>query len=1250
MKSTSIFAATSSSTVSSPSSGPSEVYLVESDRTLEPEEISRLEWLLGASRSDKKTIEGLFVGPRKELVSPWSTNATEIARNCGITGITRIERFEKLDEKDRASVDPMVEAVYTGISEASLLVEREPERGFPVTDIRLFNQEVGLALSEEEIEYLEKTGEELGRPFTDSELFGFAQVNSEHCRHKIFNGTFVVDGEKKEKSLFQMIKETSSESGDNLISAYKDNVAFIRGPRIKQFSPKNPSQPDYFTVSDIDSVIALKAETHNFPTTVEPFSGASTGSGGEIRDRMAGGKGSIPLIGTAVYMTSYPRLESSPATTFQNCFKPRKWKYQTPSQILIKASNGASDFGNKFGQPLLVGSLLTFEASTGQGLSAYDRCIMLAGGVGYANALHAQKGVPAKGDKVVLLGGDNYRIGMAGGSVSSVGGGEYSKDLELSAVQRANAEMQKRVYNVLRALAELPDNPVKLVHDHGAGGHINCLTELIEPEGGKILLSELPIGDKTLSVREIICNESQERMGLLVAPEALPLLQALAERERAPLYVIGEIDGSGRVVFEAKDGSKPVNLPLSILLGSSPKTVLEDTSLPHATEPVQLAVRNGDELVDLLKKVFSLEGVACKDWLTNKVDRSVMGRSAAQQTVGPLQLPLGNNGVVALDYSTHTGIATSIGHAPGAALVDERAGSVLAVAEALTNIVWAPLKDGLSTVALSANWMWPAKRPGEDVRLYNAVEALSNTAKTLGIPVPTGKDSLSMSQRYDDGTEVNAPGTVIITAVGEVTDIRRCVTPDLRPLADSVLLYVNLAGMSTSPLGGSALSQVLCQTGHEAPTVAHLDLFKKGFDCIQSLISAGKILSGHDVSSGGLVTSLCEMAFAGNCGLEIIAEGMESAADFLFCEKPAVIIQVANQDLPSVIASFRSAGVEALRIAVPDQQKVIRLSAGPLSFTRPLAELRRDWFLPSMLLDSMQTQNNKARERYETFDSNPLSFVFPKSFSGKSKDFGVDLERTSSSGIRAAIVREKGTNGDREMAFSMFSAGFDVKDVTVSDLMSGRETLEDINFIVFPGGFSNSDVLGAGRGWAGAFLYNETAYRSVRKFMDRKDTLSLGVCNGCQFMTALDMIYPEHPEKVEMRRNVSCKFESAFLAVEVRKTKSVLMQGLEGSRLGIWVAHGEGRFHLPKGESAYDIPLKFVSSSYPACPNGADFNAAGIVSADGRHLAMMPHLERSVLPWQWPYYLSDAERIDHQVTPWITAFVNAREWIKARKS
>jgi phosphoribosylformylglycinamidine synthase len=662
----------------------------------------------------------------------------------------------------------------------------------------------GLHSATDEIDYLENLGKKLKRKLTDSEIFGFSQVNSEHCRHKIFNGTFIIDGEEKTSSLFQLIKLTTNKNPNRVISAYKDNCAFIQGPEIEQFAPNMQDKPDYFQTERFEAVLSLKAETHNFPTTVEPFNGAATGSGGEIRDRIGGGKAAMPLAGTAVYMTSYPRLDGGRA--WEKKIEARPWLYQTPEEILIKASNGASDFGNKFGQPLICGSLLTFEHFEEAKEYGFDKVIMLAGGIGYGKKKDSLKDIPEKGDKIILLGGDNYRIGMGGGAVSSVATGEYDNAIELNAVQRSNPEMQKRVANAIRAMAELSDNPIVSIHDHGAGGHLNCLSELVEKIGGKIKIEKLPIGDPTLSDKEIVGNESQERMGLILKEKDTELLRKISERERAPMYEIGETTGDHQFTFEHADKTKtnPIDLKLEDMFGNPPKTIMRDQVIVHEYEELDYEISS---IPEYLKNVLQLEEVACKDWLTNKVDRSVTGKVAKQQCAGPLQLPLNNLGVSALDYQGVKGLATSVGHAPAAGLIDPKKGSVLSISEALTNIIWAPIEGGLSGISLSANWMWPCKNPGEDARLYEAVQAASEFALSLGINIPTGKDSLSMTQKYGNGELVYSPGTVIISAAGEVKNIKKVVEPVIQDVPDSIILYIDLS-KDNFKLGGSAFQSI----------------------------------------------------------------------------------------------------------------------------------------------------------------------------------------------------------------------------------------------------------------------------------------------------------------------------------------------------------------------------------------------------------------------------------------------------------
>lgn len=1223
------------------------VLAVQADRNFSQEESHKLIWLFNqAQYLNSPQIEGVFIGPRREMITPWSTNAVEMANNLGLKGIARIEEFIPTTDAETEH-DPMLQRIYKVLDQEVFSIHKTPEAIIYIQDIAAYNQQEGLALSPEEIDYLEKVSRKIGRQLSDSEVFGFSQVNSEHCRHKIFNGLFVIDGLAKEDSLFKLIRKTSEAHPNKLVSAYKDNVAFNQGPRIEQFAPAAGDKAGFFETRDIESVISLKAETHNFPTTVEPFNGASTGTGGEIRDRLGGGKASLPIAGTAVYMTSYARNDKN--RNWEQAVQARPWLYQTPEQILIKASNGASDFGNKFGQPLICGSLLTFEHEENQKKYAYDKVIMLAGGVGYANKTDALKEIPQTGQKIVVLGGDNYRIGMGGGAVSSVDTGKFSNAIELNAVQRANPEMQKRVANVIRALAESDRNPIVSIHDHGAGGHLNCLSELVESTGGLIEMDKLPIGDPTLSAKEIIGNESQERMGLLVNEEDLPLMREIADRERAPMYVVGETTGDMRFVFKQKNGDCPIDMQLDDMFGKPPRTVITDRTIDETFSALSY---DPSKLQDYIQGVLQLEAVACKDWLTNKVDRSVTGKVARQQCAGEIQLPVCDLGAVALDYRGRAGIATSIGHAPQAALVDPEAGSVLAIAEALTNIVWAALSDKLAGVSLSANWMWPCKNPGEDARLYKAVQAASDFAIALGINIPTGKDSLSMTQQYGQ-EKVFSPGTVIISAGAEVSDIRKIVTPVITSNPDYPVYYIDFT-TDHPKLGGSALAQSLNKLGQEVPQVKNASYFRAAFNTVQSMLEKGLITAGHDVSAGGLVTALLEMCFPNEKGgLQIDLNTLASLHDsnndlihLLFAENPSVLVQVKNPE--ETEEYLTQAGIRYCRLGnyIPERSLNIQLQTEKQQLD--IDALRDIWYRPSYLLDRKQSGEKAALDRYANYKKQALEFKFNEDFRGSFHHYGISPDRKGLSGIKAAIIREKGVNGDREMAYCLHLAGFDVKDVHMTDLMSGRETLEDINMIVFVGGFSNSDVLGSAKGWAGGFLFNPSAKKSLDAFYARPDTLSLGICNGCQCMVALDLIYPEHQDKPKMLHNESHKFESEFISVAIPENHSVMLGSLAGNKLGIWIAHGEGKFDLPYTEDKYHIVAKYNYDAYPANPNGSKFSAAGICSADGRHLAMMPHLERAVFPWQWAHYPTGRNKTD-ELTPWIEAFVNAREWIEKKQ-
>ena len=1140
----------------------------------------------------------------------------------------------------------MLQHRYEGLDQSVFVTDFSAAPIASVTDIRAYNEAEGLALSEEEIVYLEELAGRLGRPLTDSELFGFSQVNSEHCRHKIFGGTFVLDGEEQERSLFSMIKDTSAANPNHLVSAYKDNVAFIDGPQaLEQFAPASGDKPDFFVRKSIDSVLSLKAETHNFPTTVEPFNGAATGTGGEIRDRMAGGRASVPLAGTAVYMTSYPRSEAR--RSWEQYTEARPWLYQTPQQILTKASNGASDFGNKFGQPLICGSVLTFEQDTPQAHYGFDKVIMLAGGVGYARRSDAQKGTPKPGEKVVLLGGDNYRIGMGGGAVSSVNTGQYAGAIELNAVQRSNPEMQKRVQNVIRTLSEGEDNPIISIHDHGAGGHLNCLSELVETTGGHFDLQRFPVGDETLSDKEIIGNESQERMGLLVEEEALERIARIAERERAPMYVVGETTDDMHLTFENGRGERPIDLALSDMFGSAPKTYMRDSR----QQAVQPALRyEPSQLEQYLDAVLQQEGVACKDWLTNKVDRSVTGRVARQQCQGPLQLPLSDCGAMAVDFRGRSGMATSIGHAPAAALVDPVAGSQLAIAEALTNIVFAPLTYGLEGVSLSANWMWPCRNPGEDARLYDAVEAASDLAISLGINIPTGKDSLSMTQKYPDGSKVLSPGTVIISAMAEVSEVKEILSPVLRLDPKYPVYHIDFS-FAPLALGGSALAQALGQLGDETPYIAEPEYFREAFAAVQEALRRGILVAGHDISGGGLITALLELCFShteGGLSVDLSAFPESDWVKLLFAENPGVLVQTSDPEQLEVL--LRDASLGFVRLATPVLgSRTLALHQGGRRLELDIEQKRELWYRSSYLMDQHQSGEELARQRFEHYKEQPLRFRFPEGFDGKLASLGLDPDRSAKAPVRAAILRDKGTNGEREMAYALWLAGFDVKDVHLTDLISGRETLEEVQLIVFCGGFSNSDVLGSAKGWAAGILFNERAKATLDRFYARPDTLSLGICNGCQLMAELELLYPEHELKHKMAHNDSHKFESAFVSLTIPENHSVMLGNLAGSELGVWLAHGEGKFDLPYSSDRYHVIARYAYEGYPANPNGSPEGIAGLCSADGRHLALMPHPERAIFPWQCGYY-PEEERAAHEVTPWMQAFRNAYDWCLAHQA
>ena len=1204
------------------------IFAVQSKKSLSEKEIKKLEWLFGdATLLTNSELNKDLIGPRAAMVSPWSTNAVEICQNMGLQSILRIEKYKPAND-DSIDFDPMLNEKFKSLKQDIFSVNATPDKIKYIQNIEKYNQDEGLALSRDEIVYLNDVSKKINRELTDSEIFGFSQVNSEHCRHKIFNGKFVIDGNEKDESLFSLIKKTSKVNPENIVSAYKDNVAFIKGPKIIQFAPSKSDEANFYISKEIDTVISLKAETHNFPTTVEPFNGAATGSGGEIRDRLAGGRGSIPLAGTAVYMTPYSRINEK---EWEKNICERKWLYQSPVEILIKASNGASDFGNKFGQPLISGSVFTFENDDNGEIQSYDKVIMLAGGIGFANKNHSIKNKPKKDDLIVIMGGDNYRIGMGGAAVSSADTGEFSTGIELNAIQRSNPEMQKRVANAIRGTVENDENCIVSIHDHGAGGHLNCLTELVEETGGFIELDNLPIGDPTLSNKEIIGNESQERMGLIIKRENIHEFIQICERERAPVYIVGKVTDDGRfTIYSEKTNLKCVDLDLGHFFGSSPQTILKDKSVSKKYNQIKYSTKLIHKYVEQL---FSLESVGCKDWLTNKVDRCVGGKVAKQQCVGELQLPLNNCGVMALDFSTRHGVATSIGHSSISALIDPESGSKNSIAEALTNIIWAPIENNLKGVSLSANWMWPCRNYGEDARLYKAVDSLSKFAIELGINIPTGKDSLSMNQKYED-IEVKSPGTVIISATAHCSDIYNIIEPPLKANKGSVF-YINLSS-DDYKLGGSAFSQIIGNIGVDTPTINDSKYFLNVFDTIQKMIKKKLIISGHDVGSGGLITTLMEMCFSTNnigAKIDLTSLNEKDSVKLLFSENSGIVIQCKDKKSEKEIMD---SGIRAYRIGEVTNSNNLVIKNHDNDFLFDLDKFRDYWFSTSTLLDKKQTSNNLADVRFKNYKKQPLKYKFPKNFEGNL------IKLKSEKKPIAAILREKGSNSERELANALHIAGFDVKDVHMTDLLSGKENLKDVKFLGAVGGFSNSDVLGSAKGWAGSFKYNESAQKAIKNFFTRDDTLSIGICNGCQLFMELDLIYPKHEEHGKMTFNDSKKHESNFTSVKINTNNSVMLNSLEQSTLGVWISHGEGKFKLPYSKKNYNIVAEYGYSEYPSNPNGSDYNTAMLCSNNGRHLVTMPHIERSIFKWNWAYYQNGRE---DKLSPWILAFVNAKNWI-----
>jgi phosphoribosylformylglycinamidine synthase len=1248
-------------------------------------ELDTLTWLLAETFEpdgfgDASFLDGrvLEVGPRMNFTTAWSTNAVSVCHSCGLTKVARIERSRRylVDADSRLSEeqqnaflalvhDRMTECRYVE-SLASFETGVEPESTFeiPVMEegraaLERVNREMGLAFDEWDLDYYTRLFvDRVGRNPTNVECFDIAQSNSEHSRHWFFKGRLIIDGVEVPEHLIAMIQDPLDANRNNSVIAFKDNSSAIRGYPIRTIVPTRVGDPSPFVAQDLDYDIIFTAETHNFPSGVAPFPGAETGTGGRIRDVHATGRGSLVVAGTAAYCVGNLRIPGYEMPWERGDFA-YPGNLASPLQIEIEASDGASDYGNCFGEPVIQGYTRSFGMRLPNGeRREWIKPIMFSGGIGQIDAHHVEKDQPEEEMWVVKIGGPAYRIGMGGGAASSMVQGENIAELDFNAVQRGDAEMEQKVNRVIRACVELGGrNPIVSIHDQGAGGNCNVLKEIVDPAGAQIEVREIPVGDETLSVLEIWGAEYQEDDALLLRPEHADLFNALCEREKVPAAFVGRITGEGRVVLHDElDGSTPVNLELGTVLGAMPQKTFEFERIPPKAEPLALPDRL--TVREALDRVLRLLSVGSKRFLTTKVDRSVTGLIARQQCAGPLQLTVADVAVIAQSHFGDTGAATAIGEQPVKGLLDPAAMARMAVGEALTNLVWARV-SALQDVKCSGNWMWAAKLPGEGAALYDAAAALREILLQLGIAIDGGKDSLSMAAHAPDESgadeTVKAPGELTISAYVTCPDVNKTVTPDLKLPGAGRLLYIDLGG-GKHRLGGSALAQVFEQLGDGPPDVDDVSLLGRAFNATQELIEAGVVRAGHDRSDGGLVTTLLEMAFAGNCGLEVDLDtaGMDSL-QFLFSEELGLVLEVSPEDETGVLDAFAKANVPYVLIGSVTAEPTVSIRcSGTEVLSADMRDLRDIWEETSFEIDRLQANPDLVKQEREGLrERTGPKYVVP--YTPQLTPVAI-LE--SDSKHKVAIVREEGSNGDREMTSAFFAAGFEPWDVAMTDLLTGRVTLDAFRGVVFVGGFSYADVLDSAKGWAGVIRFNEGLKTQFQEFYDRTNTFSLGVCNGCQLHALLGWVpWQGIADALQPRfiRNASGRFESRFATVRIQESPAVMLRGMAGSTLGVWVAHGEGQSFFPdrsvldRIEQEALAPIRFVdddsqiTEAYPFNPNGSPRGITSLCSPDGRHLAIMPHPERTALKWNWGWMPEDWKR-DLAASPWLQMFQNAREW------
>ncbi len=1250
-------------------------HFADTARPLSEAERSTLEQLLtyGPAEPSASDDDGelILVTPRIGTLSPWSSKATDIARNCGLDAVRRLERGivfrvrsgqdEPLRDDDRAAMlpllhDRMVESVLDSLADASALFAHTPAR--PLSTVPLgaegrdalveANTTLGLALADDEIDYLAQSFDALGRDPTDVELMMFAQANSEHCRHKIFNADWIVDGVPQDRSLFAMIRETHAAHPSGTVVAYADNAAVMEGATVARFHPRHD---DRYAAQSEATAIVMKVETHNHPTAIAPFPGAATGSGGEIRDEGATGRGAKPKAGLVGYTVSNLRIPGLVRPWEATAGKPER--IASALSIMLEGPIGAASFNNEFGRPNLCGYFRTFEQEVDGEWRGYHKPIMIAGGLGNIALRYAHKQPLASGAALVHLGGPGLLIGMGGGAASSMATGTNTADLDFDSVQRGNAEIQRRAQEVIDRCWQLgADNPILSIHDVGAGGLSNALPELVHGGGvgGTFGLRAIPSQEAGMAPREIWCNEAQERYVLAIAPEAVDRFAAICARERCPFAVVGHANAEGRlIVRDVLFDNAPVDVPLDVIFGKPPRMTRDVVHVRRTLSPLSL---DHVDLREAAFRVLQLPAVADKTFLVTIGDRTVGGLCARDPMVGPWQVPVSDVATTLMDFEGHAGEAMAIGERPALALIDAPAAGRMAVGEALTNLAAAAVGD-LSRVKLSANWMAPAGHPGEDAALYDTVRAVRDLCIALGVSIPVGKDSMSMRTAWSDGgtaRAVTAPVSLVVSAFAPVHDARRAATPLLCATGDTVLVHLDL-GAGRARLGGSALAQVYGQLGDEAPDVDDPHRLAALFALVQRLHADGMVLAYHDIGDGGLFATLCEMAFASRCGLDVELSATSAARAALFAEELGAVVEVAAVEAARLIDRATDAGLGAGLVARPADHGRIRVRQdGAVLLDEPRAALHAAWSSTSQALQRLRDHPTCADgELARIADDGERGLVPHLTFDPADDTAAPFVARGARP--RVAILREQGVNGQVEMAAAFTRAGFDAFDVHMTDLAQGRRSLSAFAGVVACGGFSYGDVLGAGEGWAKSILFAPRLRDAFAQFFARSDTFTLGVCNGCQMLSALRAIIPGSAHWPRFVRNRSEQFEARLTMVEIRPSASLFLRDMAGSRIPVATAHGEGYAEFADAaqlaSAQAHVTMRFVdgrgavTEAYPANPNGSPAGIAGLTTPDGRVTIVMPHPERGYRTAQLSWHPLDWP----ELSPWYRLFANARRFV-----